>query len=126
MKPKQLKSMNLSGEVKKLTIIIGESARVYQRPLYEVIIYAAKKYKLAGATAVKGNMSYGADNLLQSSKIFAVSDDIPVVIVLVDIYERLFDFAKIVNRIMDKSGDGGLIFMEDVEVLRYGKINTEG
>jgi hypothetical protein len=46
--------------------------------------------------------------------------------VLVDIYERLFDFAKIVNRIMDKAGGGGLIFMEDVEVLRYGKINTEG
>ncbi|SFE23839.1 DUF190 domain-containing protein [Thermophagus xiamenensis] len=118
--------MNLSGEVKKLTIIVGESERVYQRPLYEVIIYAAKKYKLAGSTIVRGDMSYGADNLLHSSKIFALSDDVPVIIWLVDVYERLFDFAKIVNRIMDKAGGGGLIFMEDVEVLRYGKINTEG
>jgi len=113
--------MNLSGQAKKLIIIVGETDRVYQRPLFEAIIFAAKKYKLAGATITKGVLSYGEENMLHSSKIFSLTDDLPVVITLVDVDKRLSDFAEIANRLMDKAEAGGLIFMEDVEVLRYGK-----
>lgn len=113
--------MNLSGQVKKLKIIVGESDRVYQRPLYEAIVYAAKKYKIAGATVFRGILSYGAESMGHSGKIFALSDDIPVVISFVDVNERLSDFALIINRLMDKAGAGGLMTLEDVEVLRYGE-----
>ncbi len=113
--------MNLSGQAKKLIIVVGETDKVYQRPLFEAIVYAAKKYKIAGATVSRGMLSYGAESLVYSSKIFALSDEMPVVIGLVDLDERLTDFAKIINRLMDKAGTGGLMTMEDVEVLRYGE-----
>ncbi|MDK2841987.1 MAG: uncharacterized protein PWQ17_1492 [Anaerophaga sp.] len=113
--------MNLSGHARKLIIIVGESDIVYQRPLYEAIIYAAKKYNIAGATVSKGILSYGAESMLHSSKTFALSDDIPVIIGLVDVDERLSDFAQIINRLMDKAGSRGLITMEEVDVLRYGE-----
>ena len=112
--------MNLSGHAKKLVIIVGESDRVYQRPLYEAIVYASKKYKIAGITVTRGMLSYGAGSLLHSGKIFALSGDVPVVITMVDVYQRLSDFAYVINRLMDKANAGGLITMEDVEVLRYG------
>ncbi len=115
--------MNLSGQVKKLIIIIGESDKVYQRPLYEAIVFAAKKYSISGATVSRGILSYGAESIENSNKVFALSNDLPVVIRLIDLNERLVDFASIVNRLMDKAGVGGLMFMEDVEVLRYGEFH---
>ncbi|WP_010663237.1 DUF190 domain-containing protein [Marinilabilia salmonicolor] len=113
--------MNLSGRVKKLVIIVGESDKVYQRPLFEAIIYAAKKYKMSGVTITRGVMSYGEKSLLHSSKIFALSEDKPVIVSLVDVGDRLKDFALIINRLLDKANAGGLITIEDVEVLRYGE-----
>lgn len=115
--------MNLSGQVKKLIITVGESDKVYQRPLYEAIVYAAKKYKIAGTTVSKGILSYGAESMVHSGKIFALSEDLPVVIELVDVDARLSDFAQIINRLMDKAGVGGLITKEDVTVLRYGEFH---
>ena len=112
--------MNLSGDLKKLVVIVGESDRVYQRPLYEAIVYASKKYKIAGTTVTRGMLSYGAGSLQHSGKIFALSHDVPVVITMVDVFQRLSDFSRVINRLMDKAGAGGLITMEDVEVLRYG------
>jgi len=112
--------MNLSGQAKQLKIIVGESDRVYQRPLYEAIVYAAKKYKIAGVTVSRGMLSYGSDSMIHSSKIFALSKDVPIIIVLVDVNARLADFSVIINRLMDKAGAGGLMTIEDVEVLRYG------
>ena len=112
--------MNLSGQVKKLIIVVGESDRVYQKPLYEAIVYASKKYKISGATVTRGILSYGDGSMVHSGKVFALAGDKPVVITMVDIYQRLSDFARNINRLMDKAGAGGLITMEDVEVLRYG------
>ncbi len=117
--------MKLSGKVKRLKVIIGETDRVYQRPLYEAIVYAAKKYKIAGATVTHGIMSYGAESMIHSVKIFSLANDLPMVIEMVDIEERLRDFSLIVNRLIDKAGGGGLITFEDVEVLRYGNLYKE-
>jgi len=113
--------MNLSGTVKKLVIIVGESDKVYQRPLYEAIVYAAKKYKISGATVVRGVLSYGEKSLSVSSKIFSLSEDVPMVLSFVDVGDRLRDFALIINRLMDKAETGGIITLEEVEVLRYGE-----
>jgi PII-like signaling protein len=113
--------MNLSGKVKKLVIIVGESDKVYQRPLFEAIVYAAKKYKISGATVTRGVLSYGENSLSHSSKIFALSEDVPMVLTFVDVEDRLRDFSMIINRLMDKAATGGLITMEKVEILRYGE-----
>jgi PII-like signaling protein len=112
--------MNLSGKVKKLVIIVGESDKVYQRPLYEAIVYAAKKYKISGATVTRGLLSYGERSLSHSGKIFSLSEDVPMVLSFVDVGDRLRDFALIINRLIDKAETGGLMTLQEVEVLRYG------
>lgn len=111
--------MNLSGATSRLSIIVGENDQVYQRPLYEAIVFAAKKYKLSGATVCKGLLSYGAGSNAHSVKVFSLSEDAPMHIQLVDYPERLKDFSDIVRKLMDKAGAGGIITMEAVEVLHY-------
>ncbi len=111
--------MNLSGNAVKLKIIVGESDYVYQRPLYEAIVFAAKKYKISGVTVVKGIMNYGANSLFQSIKVFTLASDLPIIIEMIDRQERLTDFSAIVTRLMEKAGAGGLITMEEVDVLHY-------
>lgn len=117
--------MNLSGKAVKLKIIIGENDNVYQRPLYEAIVFAAKKYKISGATVTRGIMNYGANSLYQSIKVFALAADLPIIIEMVDKQERLTDFAAIVSRLIEKAGGGGLITLEEVEVLHYGTTATQ-
>lgn len=116
--------MNLSGKAVKLKIIIGESDTVYQRPLYEAIVFAAKKYKISGVTVVKGIMNYGANSLFQSIKVFSLAIDLPIIIEMIDRPERLTDFAAIASRLLDKAEAGGLITLEEVDVLHYGTTSS--
>lgn len=111
--------MNLERSNKKLKIIIGERDVVYNRPLYEAILFAAKKYKIAGATVSKGLISYGADSLINHVKVFSLSDERPVIIEMVDREERIADFSEIASRLLEKSGAGGIIYIEDVNVVLY-------
>jgi len=111
--------MVLEGDAQKLKVIIGESDRVYQRPLFEAIVFAAKKYKMAGVTATKGLISYGADSIVNNSKVFSLSPELPVIIELVDRVERIRNFSEIASKLLEKSGSGGIIFIEDVNVVIY-------
>ncbi len=111
--------MHLFGKAAKLKIIVGENDLVYQRPLHEAIVFAAKKYKISGATVTKGVLNYGAQSIHQSVKIFALSNDQPMVIELIDYRDRLTDFAGIISKLMKKAEAGGIITIEDVEVLHY-------
>ena len=113
--------MHLEGKAKKLRIIVGENERVYQRPLYEAIVFAAKKYKLAGVTVTRGIMSFGADSMIHSIKIFALAEDLPLIIEVIDVAERIEDFAGIISKLLDKASSGGIIYVEDVEVIRYSR-----
>jgi PII-like signaling protein len=74
---------------------------------------------LAGATVIKGRMSFGANSKVHSSKILALSDDLPMIIEIVDNEEKINDFIPIVDKLFEKSKSGGLITMEKVEVIRY-------
>lgn len=111
--------MQLKGRAKLLRIFIGEANRVYKRPLYEVIVYAAKRFGLAGATVVRGVMSYGASSRIHSIKILALSEDLPVIVEIVDHEQKINKFVPILDKLIEKSGGGGLITMEPVEVIRY-------
>jgi len=111
--------MVLEGSAQKLKMIVGESDQVYQRPLFEAIIFAAKKYKMAGITVAKGFMSYGADSIVNHSKVFSISPELPIVIELVDRAERIRSFSEIAAKLLEKSGSGGIIYIEDVDVVLY-------
>ncbi len=115
--------MILEGNNYKLKVIIGENDVVYRRPLYEAMLFAAKKYKIAGATVYKGLLSYGADSLINHVKVFSLTDEKPVIIEFIDREERIADFSEIVSRLMKKSDSGGIIYIEDVNIVLYSHSN---
>jgi uncharacterized protein len=111
--------MKIEGKAGILKIYVGESDKVHGRPLYEEIVFEARKAGMAGATASIGMMSFGASHSIHTMKIFALSGDLPVVIEIVDAVEKLDSFASKVNQLMDMAKKGGLVIFQEAEVLRY-------
>jgi PII-like signaling protein len=107
--------MSLPSKGKLLRIFIGESDHWEGRPLYEAIVLEAKKRGLAGATVIKGFMGFGAASRIHTAKLLELSEDLPIVIEIVDAPEKIEAFIPEVDRMM---GDG-LITIEPAEVLLY-------
>lgn len=104
---------------KLLRIFIGESDKAGNRPLYEAIVYEAKKQGLAGATVLKGVMGYGANSRVHTAKLFDISADLPMVVEIVDSEEKIRAFTLIVEQLFESTRSGGLITIEKAEVIRY-------
>ena len=107
--------MNLPEEGMLLRIFIGESDSYKGKVLYEQIVIKARELNLAGATVIRGIMGFGADSRMHSAKILRLSEDLPVVIELVDTEENL-------NKILpflDETVQEGLITLEKVRVIKY-------
>ena len=111
--------MKIEGKAAVLKIYIGESDKINGRPLYEEIVFEARKAGIAGATAFKGIMSFGASHSIHTQKIFALSGDMPVSIEIVDNKEKLEEFACKINHLMGNSKRGGLVTLQELDVLRY-------
>jgi PII-like signaling protein len=111
--------MELRGEAKLLRIFLGSQDKVNGKPLYEEIVFAAKKQGLAGATVLKGVMGYGANSLIHTTKILDISDEIPVVVEIIDEEEKISNFINTINPYFENSKYGGLITTEKVGVLYY-------
>lgn len=104
---------------KLLRIFLGESDKYHQQPLYETIVFEAKKQLLSGATVTRGIMGFGPNSKIHTAKLFDISTDLPVVVEIVDTLEKINLFVKIVERLFEESKSGGLITMEKAEVIRY-------
>lgn len=111
--------MKITGRAGMLKIFVGESDKVHGRLLFEEIIYEARKAGMAGATAYKGIMSFGASHSIHTLKIFSLSKDLPVIVEIADTVEKLDIFASKVNELMDLSKKGGLVIFQEIDVLRY-------
>ncbi len=112
--------MKLFGEGKLLRIFIGEKDKHHHQPLYEAIVLAAKEYGLAGSTVLRGVMGYGADSrVVHTAKILRLSEDLPIVIEIVDTEEKIRGFLPIVEEMIETSECGAMITMEKAEILRY-------
>jgi PII-like signaling protein len=107
--------MKLEGEAKLLRIFIGESDRYGGRPLYEAIVLEAKKRGLAGATVFKGFMGFGAHSFIHTAKVLQLSQDLPVMVEIVDSEEKIRDFLSVLDGMVRE----GLVTLEKVEVIRY-------
>ncbi|MBI5813476.1 MAG: DUF190 domain-containing protein [Meiothermus silvanus] len=107
--------MKLEGEAKLVRIFIGESDRWQGGPLYEAIVLEAKRQGLAGATVFKGVMGFGAHSRIHSAKILQLSQDLPVMIEIVDAEEKVRAFLPVLEAMVGE----GLVTMERVEVIRY-------
>ncbi len=113
--------MNISEKTGILRIYVGESDKINGRVLFEEIVFEARNAGLAGATVHRGIMSFGASHSINTMRIFALSNDLPVVIEIIDNIEKLDEFAKKVNTIMEFSKRGGMVTFQEISVLRYEK-----
>jgi uncharacterized protein len=103
-----------------LRIFLGESDRYNGRPLYEAIVMTARELHLAGATVLRGPMGFGHSSRLHTAKILRLSEDLPLVIEIVDREEMVNSFLPILDGMMKS----GLVTLEKVQVLRYGSEST--
>lgn len=111
--------MENSPNAKLLRIFIGESDKYKNQPLYEAIVFEAKKQSLSGATVTRGIMGFGANSKIHSAKLFDISTDLPIVIEIVDMEEKITNFLKTLEDLFEESKSGGMITMEKAEVIRY-------
>ena len=107
--------MNLPENGKLLRIFLGEGDRWQHQPLYEAIVLKARELQLAGATVLRGPMGFGASSRLHTAKILRLSEDLPVVIEIVDSEEKI----NLLLPHLDAMLTGGLVTLEDVRVLKY-------
>jgi uncharacterized protein len=107
--------MKLPEEAKLLRIFIGESDKHGGRPLYEIIVEMARKQGLAGATVLRGVLGFGADSRLHTSKVLRLSEDLPIVIELVDGPERIDGFLPLIDPLIEE----GMVTLENVKVFAY-------
>jgi PII-like signaling protein len=114
--------MQLPKEAELLRIFIGETDKHHGRPLYEVIVQLARKMGLAGATVLRGVMGFGASSRIHTAKILRLSEDLPIVIEIVDKPERI---ALILPEI-DAMIVEGLVTLETVRVLAYRHAGAAG
>ena len=112
--------MKLSRNGKLLRIFLGESDTVNHKPLYEAIVHTAKANGLAGATVLRGIEGFGADSrTIHTAKLLRLSEDLPVVVEIVDSEEKIKAFAQEVDRLFEAAGCGGMMTMEKADVIRY-------
>jgi PII-like signaling protein len=107
--------MRIQGEALLLRIFIGESDRWKGQPLYEAIVLKAREKGLAGATVLRGLEGFGASSRIHTTRILRLSEDLPIVVELVDREDRIRGILKD----LDPMVSVGLITLEKVEVIVY-------
>jgi PII-like signaling protein len=108
-------NMKIEGEGQLLRIFIGESDHWQGRPLYEAIVLAAREQGLAGATVLRGLEGFGANSRIHTVKILRLSEDLPLVVEIVDKADRIANFLPT----LDKMVSEGMVTLEKVNVLMY-------
>lgn len=98
-----------------LRIFIGEAARHGHQPLHEAIVLKAREMKLAGATVLRGAMGYGKSSLLHTTKILRLSDDLPLVVEIVDTEGKINGFLPVLGQMMAS----GVATLEKVRAIHY-------
>lgn len=114
--------MRLIGTAQRLTIMIGNSDHWHNKPLFTEIVHRAHDAGLAGATVLHGVEGFGASSRIHTSRILSLSEDLPVVIVIVDSHARIHDFLPQLDELVTE----GLVILEDCEVIRYVGKNPDG
>ncbi|RLE20658.1 MAG: DUF190 domain-containing protein [Acidobacteria bacterium] len=101
-------------------IYIGEADKIKGKPLFEVIVRMAREMGLPGATVFRGVEGFGARSVLHTARLLRLSDDLPILIEIIDMPQRLGPFVDEVEELLDEAGCSALITLEDVQIIRYG------
>jgi len=112
-------TLELERDSKLLRIFIGEADKLGHRPLYEAIVYAAKGQGIAGATVLRGILSYGASSRIHTAKLLDLSFDLPIVVEIVDHAEKIERLLETIGPMIEEAGCGALVTTEKAEVISY-------
>jgi uncharacterized protein len=105
-----------------LRIFVGEDDKFQQLPLYEAIVLKARAIHVAGATVLRGPIGFGPSSRLHTAKMLRLSQDLPLLIEIVDSKEKIDEFLPVLDGMMGS----GLITLEKGQVLQYGKPGSSG
>jgi len=98
-----------------LRIFIGESDKWQGKPLYDAIVLRARELHMAGATVLRGPMGFGANSRLHTAKILRLSEDLPMIIEIVDAKDKIDELMPFI----DEAVQEGLVTLERVRVIKY-------
>jgi uncharacterized protein len=107
--------VKLSGRAVRLSIFVGEGDLWHHKPLYAEIVHRAHRAGLAGATVVRGLEGFGAGSRIHTPRLFRLSEDLPLLIVIIDGADRVEEFLPQ----LDDLDISGLVFRDEVDVIRY-------
>ncbi len=107
--------MTIPEEGYLLRVFVGESDRHGHRPLYESVVLKAREMGLAGATGLRGAMGFGRHRVMPPAKILGLSEDLPIVVEIVDSLERIEAFLPVLDGMIQE----GLVTLEKVKVIHY-------
>jgi uncharacterized protein len=113
-------SMQIPRDAVLLRIFFGEDDKFNRLPLHEAIVLKAREMKLAGATVSRGHVGFGHSSRIHTTKILRLSQDLPVIVEIVDSQEQIDAFLPVLDGMMTS----GLVTIEKVQVLQYGAAKT--
>ena len=111
--------MDTRDEARCLKIYISSTDIFRHKPLYEVIVYAAKRYGLSGATVLKGFMGYGSSSIVHSMRLWEISEKLPIVIEMIDEASKVDGFVELILPYFEKVPKGGLITVEKTNIILH-------
>jgi PII-like signaling protein len=111
--------MESNKEIIRMRIYAGSTDKMDGKPVYESIVFKAKQMDLAGATAFRGVMGFGASTVIHTSKLWELTEKLPIVVEIVDDKEKIMLFFESIKAGLDKMSKGCLVTIEKVEVLLY-------
>ena len=112
--------MEIPRDAVLLRIFVGEDDKFQHQPLYQAIVLKAREMHLGGATVLRGQAGFGHSSHLHTTKILRLSQDLPIVIEIVDAQDKIDAFLPVLDGMMTS----GLATIEKVQVLQYGKAKT--
>jgi PII-like signaling protein len=113
--------METKGKTTVLRIYISNTDKFRYTPLYQVVVYAARRYGMAGATVIKGVMGFGSSSIIRSSHLWDLTEKLPVIVEIVDEAEHIDRFVEIILPWFERIRYGALITTNEVDVVLYKK-----
>lgn len=107
--------MKLTGNALRLQIFVGEDDTWHHKPVYHEIVRRAREAGLAGATVLRGVEGYGGHSIIHTTRILDLTEDLPVLIIIVDDEDRIREFLPQLDEIIS----AGTILLDDVQIIRY-------
>ncbi len=109
--------MECGTKAKRIRIYISSTDKFKSNSLYEVLVYAAKRYGMSGATVFRGIMGFGISSVVHTQKLWEINEKSPVVVEIIDDAEKVNGFIDLISPYVEMAGKGCLVTIDDTEVI---------